>query len=280
MREERVAGAALFQYPERNEALPMHIRAIFFDVDGTLLGAGHQIPPSALRALHRAQEKGIRLFVATGRVTAMALFLKDMFDFDGYLTLTGQYAFDRDGYVLHALPHDKDDIRLLMELQKRAPFPCLIAEATECFMASEAEQIRKHFTDHGLEPPALYDIRRIDTHDVYQLITYDPEITNPKLAPLKHIRITNAASYCHDVIPAAGGKHVGIRRVAEHYGIKPEEIMVFGDGKNDADMLRCAGFGVAMGNACPEAKAAADYITDHVDEGGVYNALKNLGVID
>lgn len=78
----------------------MSIRAVFFDVDGTLLGAGHRIPPSALEALHAARQNGVRLFIATGRVTAMALFLKDMFDFDGYLTLTGQYGFDRSGRVL------------------------------------------------------------------------------------------------------------------------------------------------------------------------------------
>lgn len=257
----------------------MRIRAIFFDIDGTLLGAGHRMPASTLRALELAREKGILLFVATGRVTEMAAFLRDLFDFDGYLTLTGQYCFDRNGNLLHALPHDKDDIRLLMELQQYDPFPCLIAEDTRCFMASESEHIRAHFIAHDLIPPPLYDIRRIETHDVYQLITYEPEITNPKLAPLRHIRITNAATYCHDVIPAAGGKHIGIRKVAEHYGIAPEEIMVFGDGKNDVDMLRAAGFGVAMGNACPEAKTAADYITDHVDEDGIYNALKKLQII-
>lgn len=257
----------------------MHTRAIFFDIDGTLLGAGHQIPASALRALELAREKGVLLFVATGRVTPMATFMRELFDFDGYLTLTGQYCFDRSGCLLHTLPHDKEDIRLLMELQKDDPFPCLICEGTECFVPSESEQAREHFITHGLEPPPLYDVRRLERHDVYQIITYEPEITNPKLASLRHIRITSAAVYCHDVIPETGGKHVGIRKVAEHYGIRPEEIMVFGDGKNDVDMLRCAGFGIAMGNACPEAKTAADYITDHVDENGIYNALKNLHVI-
>ena len=182
----------------------MSIRAVFFDVDGTLLGAGHRIPPSALEALYAARQNGVRLFIETGRVTAMALFLKDMFDFDGYLTLTGQYGFDRSGRVLHRLPHDPEDIRILMRLQEKEPFPCLIAEAENCFMASDSDLVRMHFKDHGLPEPALYDIRRLEAHDVYQLITYDPERTNPKLAPLRHVRITNAASYCHDVIPENG----------------------------------------------------------------------------
>ena len=196
----------------------MSIRAVFFDVDGTLLGAGRRIPPSALEALHDARRNGILLFVATGRVTAMALLLKEMFDFDGYLAMTGQYGFDRDGRVLHRMPHDPEDIRILMRLQEKDPFPCMIAEAEKCFMASGSDLVRRHFRDHGLPAPPLYDLRRIETHDVYQLITYDPARTNPKLAPLRHIRITNAADYCHDVIPENGGKHVGIQSLAAHYG--------------------------------------------------------------
>ena len=100
----------------------------------------------------------------------MALFLKDMFDFDGYLTLTGQYGFDRSGRVLHRLPHDPEDIRILMRLQEKEPFPCLIAEAENCFMASDSDLVRMHFTDHGLPEPALYDIpparstRRLPAH--------------------------------------------------------------------------------------------------------------------
>lgn len=257
----------------------MNIRALFFDIDGTLVGRSHRPPESALRALQMARDNGVLIFVATGRTTDMAVQLRDIFDFDGILCMTGQYAFDRSGKLLHAMPLDKDDIRLMMEIQKTDPFPCLVVESKECFTTMQTDFIRAHFGGFNLPVPELYDISRIDEHDVYQLITYDPETSNPKLAPLKHIRITNAATFCHDVIPAAGGKHVGIRAVAAQYGISPEEIMVFGNGKNDVDMLTHAGFGVAMGNACPEAKAAANYITDDVDQDGVYNALRHFNII-
>lgn len=257
----------------------MNIRAIFFDIDGTLVGRNHKPPESTLRALQMARDNGVLLFVATGRTYAMALPLRDIFDFDGILCMTGQYCFDRNGKLLHTMPLDKDDIRTLMKIQETDPFPCLVVEGQDCFTTMQTDEMREHFSFFGLPVPELYDISRIEEHDVYQLITYQPETSNPKLAPLKHIRITNAATFCHDVLPAAGGKHVGIRAVAAQYGIKPEEIMVFGDGKNDVDMLTHAGFGVAMGNACPEAKAAAAYITDDVDEDGIFNALRHFNII-
>ena len=138
----------------------MSIRAVFFDVDGTLLGAGHRIPPSALEALHAARQNGVRLFIATGRVTAMALFLKDMFDFDGYLTLTGQYGFDRSGRVLHRLPHDPEDIRILIAAAGKGAFPLPDRRGGKLLYGGDSDLVRMHFTDHGLPEPALYDIRR------------------------------------------------------------------------------------------------------------------------
>ena len=55
--------------------------------------------------------------------------------------------------------------------------------------------------------------------------------------------------------------------------------MAFGDGGNDITMLQHVAVGVAMGNANPEVKEIADYITDDVDSDGIWNALKHFGVI-
>ena len=57
------------------------------------------------------------------------------------------------------------------------------------------------------------------------------------------------------------------------------EIMAIGDGDNDRDMLRFAGIGVAMGNAAEDVKAAADYVTDSVDEDGIVQALAHFGLL-
>ena len=65
----------------------------------------------------------------------------------------------------------------------------------------------------------------------------------------------------------------------EHFGWTKDNAIAFSDGGNDVDMLRFAGIGVAMGNATDEPKAAADYVTDSVDDAGIANALKHFGVI-
>ena len=96
------------------------IKAIFFDIDGTLLDhspkGGGRIPPSTLRCLEALRKKGIKLFVATGRIPAMVTFLEDLFSFDGFVTLNGQLALDREGRVLHRMAHHPQDIRKQAEL--------------------------------------------------------------------------------------------------------------------------------------------------------------------
>ena len=82
-----------------------------------------------------------------------------------------------------------------------------------------------------------------------------------------------------DIIPRGGGKSAGIHKFMEEYGIERSEIMAFGDGENDIDMLQFAGIGVAMGNAGDKVKAAADYVTDSVDANGIENALRHFGLL-
>jgi hypothetical protein len=82
-----------------------------------------------------------------------------------------------------------------------------------------------------------------------------------------------------DIISQSGGKVEGIKQVLSIYGIRQEEIMAFGDGENDMDMLQFAGTGIAMGNAEEGVKACADYVTGDIDAGGVADALRYYGVI-
>ena len=113
-----------------------------------------------------------------------------------------------------------------------------------------------------------------------QFLAYITPQEYGRLAPLRHIEITGSGHSIADIIPLGGGKEVGIAAVAQRFGWKREEIMVFGDGPNDAKMLAWAGAGVAMGNGVEEAKAAADYVTTPVGEDGVKNALLHFGVLE
>ena len=115
---------------------------------------------------------------------------------------------------------------------------------------------------------------------VYQLTPFFDEAQEAAVVPLlRHAESARWCEYFSDVISSEADKGRGMEIIAAHEGISLAECMAFGDGGNDIPILRRAGTGVAMGNAGVTVKAAADYITDNIDAGGVANALRHFGVI-
>ena len=80
-------------------------------------------------------------------------------------------------------------------------------------------------------------------------------------------------------VPKGYSKATVIQAVCEKLGIDREDTYAFGDSVNDLDMLKYAAYGIAMGNGTPEAKAAADYVTDDLLEDGIYNACAHFALI-
>lgn len=85
--------------------------------------------------------------------------------------------------------------------------------------------------------------------------------------------------YAYDILPQGASKAVGILKLLETLGINNTNCFAFGDGLNDLEMLATVGTGIAMGNAVPEAKAAADIITTSSSDNGISNGLKMVGLL-
>ena len=90
----------------------------------------------------------------------------------------------------------------------------------------------------------------------------------------KNCKYTQWYDYGYDVIPKNSGKQEGIKAILKYYGLKSEEVMAFGDGHNDIEMLSTVGCGIAMGNANDEVKKHADEITESVHNDGVAIGIK------
>lgn len=258
------------------------IRAIFFDIDGTLVSfSTHRIPESTWRALDEARRKGVLLFIATGRHTSVMQeghVLGD-FPYDGYITLNGQYCYTREGMV-HQNCVPAADIRALVELLDRDPFPCLFMEKDRIYANRIDDNMRSAHKAVNLPLPEVADYHRALHHDVYQLNFFlTPEEESYPLSRMPGCAATRWSPYFSDITPRGGSKRIGIEKMLAHFGIPASDTMAFGDGGNDIEMLRFAGVGVAMGNAGEEVRQAADYVTDDVDHDGIQNALRRFGVI-
>ena len=116
--------------------------------------------------------------------------------------------------------------------------------------------------------------------EVYQvMLACCPEEYDAILENVNHAKIATWWDKAVDIIPANGGKGMGIAAMLEYYGIEESEALAFGDGNNDIEMLQAVGMGVAMGNASDDLKAVADDICGAVADDGIYHYCLEQGLI-
>ena len=256
------------------------IKAVFFDVDGTLLSHKlNDVPESTRRALAQLRARGVKTLVATGRhMTEYSLLPVSDIPFDGYLTLNGNLLLDANRRAYAGTPIDQGEMEVLAHIfqAKRIPF-VLIGENGRYINYVNDTVVRTQEETKGTIP----ELGSYGGEEVYQILAFVPEHQKKLLDDLlDECAVTSWNDTGIDIIPREGGKSAGIQKYLDDQGIDRSETMAFGDGENDMDMLRFAGVGVAMGNACDAVKAAADYVTDTVDNDGIEKALRHFGLID
>jgi len=258
----------------------MKYKAIFFDMDGTLTSlATHQIPESASLALHLAKERGVKLFLATGRHPLLFPSAVKALPFDGYLTANGQYCYN-DKEVIHRKGIPPADKKALVEFLKASPCPMMFMAENELYLNMPDEKVQKVIALLNMPPIPVKDPATCLTEDIFALLLFgDERMEGPLMQAMPGCKATRWTPAFADIIPRDGGKDIGINAILAHYGLSRPETMAFGDAQNDIAMLSQVGLGIAMGGADPEVQAAADHVTDAPEADGIWNALKQFGVI-
>lgn len=255
------------------------IKAAFFDVDGTLLShKSKSVPQSARDAVQKLRDAGIPCIVATGRqIQEMEkLPIADM-EFDGYITLNGQLILDGSKRALWGTPIRGAVKDYLFKLFNEHSLPILMVEQERVFLNFVDERVAR--VQERISSP-IPPLGAHEGGEIYQACAYLDDGDEVLLEPIAgKCVMTRWSQGGVDIIAEGGGKVTGIKRYLAEAGIAPEEIIAFGDGENDIEMLRFAGIGVAMGNAEEETKQAADYVTSDIDEDGIAKALKHFGLI-
>lgn len=260
------------------------IKALFFDVDGTLLDEKtRQIPESAVLALRQARARGHLVFINSGRVYCHLHRIRQMAEFDGFLCGCGTEVIAQGNVLYHySIPHDRG-----VQMKK---------DIIECGLDGVLEGSKGCYMQKG--PSRLEAVRQLrrslETQEVlsdldWQDHSYDfdkcflasdeQSRTRELFARMSHMEIIDRGQGFYECVPRGHSKGTAIEMVLKAYGIPIENAYVFGDSSNDLAMFQYARNCVAMGEHSPVLDDYATFVTRKVEEDGIAFALKTLKII-
>lgn len=270
------------------------IRLIALDLDGTLYTDEKKITPHTLEVLAHAAEQGVLVMPATGRTaTGFPNVLKEL--------PFVRYALTSNGAAVHDFIEDRPVYTDLLSVEHTLEL-LEFAEASDCMddvyidgvgysEESKLAHADRYFADpHMVEyvrrtrkaVPSIPGLVRELGRPVEKVVMYygDIALRDRNLGSLRadpkweFSHICTALKNNIEITNRTADKGTSLIRFGEKMGIRRDQIMACGDGLNDLDMIREAGFGVAMANAVPEIKLAASYITKSNMEDGVAYAVE------
>ena len=263
----------------------MSKKLIFFDVDGTIVDGNGYVPQSTIYAIRAAREQGNLCLINTGRPYSHIDPQIKAIGFDGYVCACGQHLVFNDEVVSHA--------EFDPELGRK-----IIKVARSCRMDTVYE------AEHGV----WYDMTHEDRLEIMattwsQFVLHKFDVNQSVDTPGFHfdklcvfprtdsdtVRFLDFMQKHGTVIFREGGmleitlrgysKESGLKQMITLLDVRLEDCYAIGDSTNDLPMLRSVPHSVAMGNAPDEVKAAAEYVTCSLHEGGIEAALRHYHLI-
>lgn len=261
---------------------------IALDLDGTLTNNEKIITPRTKNALLEWQERGKKLVLASGRPTVGMMHLAEELSLSRY----HNYVMAFNGAVIIDCGTDKVISESLMpvsanqrvwEISKKKGVDLFTYEGTTLL----TNNMKNPYAIREKEIDRL-SIRQIDDMGAYLdfpvpklVLTADGEILEPMEASVREVmgedyNVYRSEPYYLEVLAHGIDKGSCLLKLLKLTGLKKEQAIACGDGYNDLTMIQCAGLGVAMDNAVPAVKEAADYITLSNEEDGVAHVVEKF----
>ncbi|MBB6449907.1 hypothetical protein HNR44_001885 [Geomicrobium halophilum] len=248
----------------------MNIRALFIDMDGTLLTSSNEISKRNVKAINRLKTQGVKVFLATGRQYEITTPYHRMLSLMApMICLNGAAIHDGfTGRVIRMNPVVLDEAHFHRVTNEAS---CnVIVHSTDGLYCKRTSKEVDEWTREGKVPPRyIGDLRHADYRSV---LKYNVR-TGSHGSHMSHL-FSNSADVIDwengfEIVAPGVSKWAAIEVLIRAFGIKPEETAAIGDGPNDIQMLHHAGISAAMGNAGYEVKTAADVTTGHHEEDGL-----------
>lgn len=281
----------------------MAVKAIFLDIDGTLTNSKKEITPKTLHALKAAQDKGIRLVIASGRPAKGLMKYGEILDMPAhhglFVAYNGARIIDCENQeVLVDITMKPEDVKAVLHHVKQFDVIPIVTygeymvveDVYNCMVSDEGRKFNVIAYESRSNNYRLMEVENMEDFfedfPVNKILTagdsdYLAAHWQEMQAPFRDTLSCMFTSHFYYEYCSKGiNKGTSLAQAMQELNILPEECMAFGDAENDISMIQYAGIGVAMGNASDDVKAAADEVTLSNEEDGIaaslYRHIPNL----
>ena len=262
-------------------------KLIALDMDGTLLNEEKQISPANYEAIQQARENGVKVVLASGRpLVGFKRYLEELnlvSEDDYAVAFNGALVQSSEGTeIISKTTLTLEDYKYLYELSKELKVnihalteSVVIAPKDNKYTRLEAEM--NHISSEII---AVEEVAE-DTTIVKVMFIDEPELIEEIMDKIpEEVRskytIVRSAPFFLEFLHTSVNKGAGVAALADKLNIKQEEVICIGDAGNDIHMIKYAGLGVAMGNAFPEVKRVANFITKTNEQDGVAHIINKF----
>ncbi|MFO8070178.1 MAG: Cof-type HAD-IIB family hydrolase [Alkalibacterium sp.] len=254
-------------------------KLFIFDIDGTVLDDNKAIPVETKQAI-KELNKSHEVAIATGRNRTMAREVIEELGISNYIVCNGAAAYyNHEAIYTNFL--DKEELQKLIKLADENNHQLVYETIDDLRRRSETpdSRVKNGMQFVGFSIPE----HNRDFHKTQSLVQCLLFVSEDEMEIYKnqfsHFRFVRWYKTGVDILPGDGSKFLTIKILANHLGINLKDVVAFGDGMNDIEMIKNVGFGIAMGNAEKEVKDVANSITDSNENNGIPNALRQLNYI-
>jgi hypothetical protein len=265
------------------------IRLVALDLDGTLLDNNKQVDDETAAAIRSLDRRGVRVVIASARPPRGVRHIYRQLELTGWqVNYNGALIWDEPARkpVFHR-PMPGRVVQGVVEIA-RDQFDEIGVHAEVLDRWFTDRPVNHYVTETGrlFEPDGIVSVDQICAGTVTKLMLMGEPMMLMKLEPLllqrfgREVTIVSTDAHLMQIMDAKVGKAAALKRIAGHHGIRTAQIMAVGDAPNDLGMLQLAGVAVAMDNAVPVVKQAADWVAPANDRRGVLAALRRFGLIE
>lgn len=262
----------------------MPIKLLAIDLDGTIVADLHTIPARTQATIRAAIDKGVRITIATGREQGITV------KFANLLGLTTPIICCHGALIYD---HQTDEtiaseylhlplVHQLIDLSRSHNLALYLYLDDKAYAEHTTTQSRAMFGTTGTPVVQVNDLKQVVTTSPIKALIVHPlneieAMTGRLQAALGNsVRIFRSGDTLIEITSPNASKGRALATLAAYYGILQAEVMAIGDQDSDIEMIAWAGLGIAVGNASPGAKAAADYVAPPLSQEGAAWAIEHF----